>query len=144
MTGISEQDWSRLYRAGEHGGGDCVYLQRTPAPRKDDPRVCIAFPGIDGIATGADVARGIINALNSAYISDSARATGWLFMPADHEAGWHTSRADGCPDFESCTGCGGNFVAREDHVCPGGVMFVLDAPRSFEPGEHRFLLLPRP
>lgn len=139
MSEIDDQSWTGLYRAGQHGGGDCVYFQATPAPQKSDPRVCIAFPAVN--ASGAVVAQGIINALNAAQLGDSARATGWLVMPADHDAGWNTVRYDAIPsDTYECAGCGGQFIAREEHTCPGGVLFVLDKPGTFEPSEHRFML----
>ena len=59
------------YRVGRHGGGDCVYLQLTDAPRKSDPRICVTFPRLtaDGDAvllSAPDVAAEIVDALNVA------------------------------------------------------------------------------
>jgi hypothetical protein len=126
--------WTGLYRAGQHGGGDAVYRQLGPAPDKNDPRVCIAFPG--GHSSGATVAKTIIDALNAAKLGDSARATGWLITPADNPSRWNLIAVA----FHECRGCGGRFTNPEEHACPGGTVFVLDEPGSFEKSQYRFTL----
>lgn len=144
MTDVPLDTWTGHYRAGRHGGGDCVYFQTGPAPTKQDPRVCIAFPEVgDGnrvVTSAATIAASIINCLNAVNLGDSARATGWLLMPAGHDAGWNTVLNDIVGNAYECAGCGGMFLVREEHPCPGGVVFALDEPGTFIPGSNRFML----
>jgi hypothetical protein len=61
---------SGRYRVGRHGGGDCVYLQLSEQPSKQDPRICVTFPrpSADGtrvLLSAPDVATEIVDALNA-------------------------------------------------------------------------------
>lgn len=140
-----DHSFDGLYRTGR-GHGDSVYYQRGTDPAKSDHRVAVTFPEVNHgqvTATGAEVAKRIIDALNAAQLADSARATGWLYMPHEHAPGWATVHAD--PYYHDvCTGCDGVFPGRETHRCPGGVLFILDQPGTFEPSEHRFMLVNDP